>query len=1143
MSVSFFLALALAICTSQAASEWEDIDFRQRYQPRLRRENSDNDDDFIPPTMEELTDAFRREKVAGWQPSDPGYDPLFTIKIHNSQTVPDRKVQHKIDEKDPNYTKCNVSGFVECAECEDCEREVAAFDSCGLMTKRICYVVTLNKAKYQGICEDLKQECDDPKCLKFVEKVIDPTPSKNKCTDYKCQPINATECESLFGTTEFIIDEFKKECSLKEFENTDCKHRFRDPKPKPDDKEFVKKCDAGCRVKVNENETCTLKPPEHDHISCNSLPIEGYEESSDIHFCRTLANECGERKCLNDIPLGEHLTVSNGKVKCKNDCLIEKVTQHEGRCAKEIVCKEGCRDPAKCPLEGQPSCYDLPIEVVPDKCQCDQPKCAVRNETCNFVPPKCPSGQTPKTSPDLAECCPKNLWPDLTHTTCLCQAGSGPLCCLGPGCDLSNCQRDEDNKDDFKKCCPRDERGCLKRGGICIITSPHNGSYGNIIFRNDKEKCNTSFCPDPHKTVKPNPMCCVGENCNKTECETLQNCCSKGECCKMYNSEEQEWQLVGRKCAEECSTHRHCKDCYTIKDDGSANVCPEGKCCCRNNFELVVADCVRKRCPLCSTNRSGKDCHTIEEGGSVDVCSEGKCCCRNNFELVVVDCALTTIKGCPPCSTNTLGKDCHTIKEDGSVDVCSEGKCCCQNNFEQKEVDCPATQPPGPTTTTSGPIISPETTPSVSTGVTFTTSSGVVITTTLGPTSSYKTESITPSGSTATEGTRGPSSTSSPTGQTTMPISTSPSVGSTSSGQAKKTCTIKEGIEYLGNDIGGPQAGVTNLDECISKCIENEECQTLTFTIPNGPCYLKRAITANVATRPGKISAICIPGFSTTSPSTGVTSSLYTTSTHEGSSTAGSTSSIHTTTRSYVPSTTTHVGSTTSGPSGGTTTKPTGTTTTGRYAGTTTTGLTGPTPPGNTTITSCKDLEDPYTDKQCCWGENCCVGDDEERSCCPKGKACCDDEGTLLVIGNHCCKGDGCCALGNGRKDCCYDPGSCCGTGCFKHCRVTQEDGKDGFYDHIAKGVVGESTCACRPDVKEEVCENNVKKRWKPKECFVLKTDVCYKYTETKCETTATEKKCETTESKCEREVCKPHQPCPSPLSNFLRAIRFARSP
>ena len=105
---------------------------------------------------------------------------------------------------------------------------------------------------------------------------------------------------------------------------------------------------------------------------------------------------------------------------------------------------------------------------------------------------------------------------------------SGPLCCLGDGCDLTNCQRDEDNKHDFKKCCPRDENGCLKLGSICIISSPHNGTKDYVVFHDDKAKCDSSFCPHPHASVKPNPMCCVGDHCNKTKCETLQNCCTNG---------------------------------------------------------------------------------------------------------------------------------------------------------------------------------------------------------------------------------------------------------------------------------------------------------------------------------------------------------------------------------------------------------------------------------------------------------------------------------------------------------------------------------------------------------------------------------------------------------------------------------------
>ena len=84
MSVSFFVALALTVCTSQASTEWEDIDFRQRYQPRLRRQNSDNDLDYIPPSKQELREAFKN--VAGWYPERPGYNATFTLKIHNSQT-------------------------------------------------------------------------------------------------------------------------------------------------------------------------------------------------------------------------------------------------------------------------------------------------------------------------------------------------------------------------------------------------------------------------------------------------------------------------------------------------------------------------------------------------------------------------------------------------------------------------------------------------------------------------------------------------------------------------------------------------------------------------------------------------------------------------------------------------------------------------------------------------------------------------------------------------------------------------------------------------------------------------------------------------------------------------------------------------
>merc|ERR1712042_408379 len=162
----------------------------------------------------------------------------------------------------------------------------------------------------------------------------------------------------------------------------------------------------------------------------------------------------------------------------------------------------------------------------------------------------------------------------------------------------------------------------------------------------------------------------------------------------------------------------------------------------------------------------------------------------------------------------------------------------------------------------------------------------------------------------------------------------------------------------------------------------------------------------------------------------------------------GSTSSIHTTTRSYVGTTSQGGTAITSGPSVGTTSQG-GTAITSGPSGATTKGVTTTGPGGTTTTPSfntpppCEKLEDPYTELECCWGKSCCVGNGKGPSkCCPEGKACCEKQGKIHVVGTHCCKGGGCCALGNGRKNCCLDPGSCCGTGCFKHCRVTQAEKK-----------------------------------------------------------------------------------------------------
>jgi len=1092
MSVSFLVALALTVCTSQASTEWEDIDFRQRYQPRLRRQNSDNDLDYIPPSKQELREAFKN--VAGWYPERPGYNATFTLKIHNSQTVTNRIVQHQIDVKDPNFPHCNSSSFfVECAECKGCEREFAAFDSCGIMTARFCIVVTLIKTKYEETCKRLKKESDHPKCLEFVEEEVD-TESNNKCTDYNCQPISVEKCDTLFGTTEFIVNEYKKECSRGKFGTDTCAHRYEDPNPDTKDTkyyEIVKKCAAGCDAEVNK--TCTLEDPIRKE--CHSIEIESNPQYS---FCREqVENECGDWECQDKLQLGKNLTVLNGVVKCKDDCMVPKVTKHDlsKHCAEEIVCVKTCQEAEKCPHKDEPWCMSHAVETITDKCGCAQSVCGPKEGFCDFVPPKCHPGQRPLKCPDTAKCCPQEVYPDATHTSCVCETGSGPLCCLGDGCDLPNCQRDEDNKHDFKKCCPRDENGCLKLGSICIISSPHNGTKDYVVFHDDKAKCDSSFCPHPHASVKPNPMCCVGDHCNKTKCETLQNCCTNGGCCKMHNSEEGEWQLVGSKCTEECSaTNDLCEDCYTIDKNGSAAVCPEGKCCCHDNFKLVAKDCPPK--------------------------------CPN-----------------PPCIGSTTLPIGSTTPPIGST-----------------------TTPIG--STTSGPIIPPETTPSVTTGVTFTTSSGVVITTTLGPTTSYKTESTSPHGSSTTEGTRGPTSTTEgststmigqttpkptwptqPTGQTTTwthgtgsstlttgstsgPGSTSSVHTTTRSYVPSTTTTEGTGCNKDWTASNDNPNNPNNRKNC-QRYIDEQWC---TKDGGKGPNW-RWGDFEKYADAEGNTALVC--------PQCGCG--------RRSTSGPGSTSSIHTTTRSYVPSTTTTEGIITSGPSVGTTSQG-GTAITSGPSGATTKGVTTKGPGGTTTTGSftipppCEKLEDPYTELECCWGESCCVGNGEGPSkCCPEGKACCEKQGKIHVVGTHCCKGDGCCALGNGRKNCCLDPGSCCGTGCFKHCRVTQADGKkDGFYDHFAKGVVGESQCDCRPDVAANVCKENVQKRGEQKKCYALEPEVCFKYTETKCittETSETEAKCETTTTKCERKVCKPQNSCPSPLSNFLRAIRLARSP
>ena len=65
-------------------------------------------------------------------------------------------------ERDAQFSQCDKvhRGFVDCAECLPCEKEVAVFDSCGFMTGRHCVKVNFIEEVTKANCKvNIQVEC------------------------------------------------------------------------------------------------------------------------------------------------------------------------------------------------------------------------------------------------------------------------------------------------------------------------------------------------------------------------------------------------------------------------------------------------------------------------------------------------------------------------------------------------------------------------------------------------------------------------------------------------------------------------------------------------------------------------------------------------------------------------------------------------------------------------------------------------------------------------------------------------------------------------------------------------------------------------------------------------------------------------
>lgn len=509
-------------------------------------------------------DAFDKDKLTSWS-NKPNYRADYHWQLHPANETS----KQRIEKRDENFASCDEvrAGYVGCRECHPCEVEAAMYDSCGFMTGRTCVPVLINEDFITKECEveGKNQEQGDPKCTHVVEKKYKHDDEKKECTNYECETIPAETCDAVF------------------------------PRPTPmkcaQDQGLPAKCNDVFDVEKSEKTTCDVKCA---HFECKKnvvLPIckhlDIQKRDSEVKFCEALSDEdeCGERQCERDIELDQNkFEVVDGVIKCKENCMraVPKTNPGSTKCATGLECmhikEEDCDVPKiMCPGENDPYCYTKPEKVTKDECGCPVFHCKRPDEdpnTCGDI--TCRQGKVPTRSEIGEMCCNK---PDI----CKCESGNGELCCNGDACDPhAECVSEDD-------CCPKDKHGCFIHGEACTLNSMADGSGKKIVKNGENCKCPVPFKPTP----KPLPMCCAGFACNPTECKTLQQCCRKDECCAMYNAEVEEWQFVGEKCPPKCGSGEPPKGkSYIIhEEDSSVNACPDGKCCCTEDRQLVVKDC------------------------------------------------------------------------------------------------------------------------------------------------------------------------------------------------------------------------------------------------------------------------------------------------------------------------------------------------------------------------------------------------------------------------------------------------------------------------------------------------------------------------------------------------------------------------